>query len=170
MAGLLVYNPKDFADSTFAQEFSECFDRFIELRIHGLPRDIAIIESFDLIANGVCIKNSAQLGLAAECNPYVKLQFPKMFAEKQICELWDEKKSISHLLRIVENEHVRESVRILAIKELNTLYNITYVDERGNTRAVRTLDDFYKSVAQHKRHPDPRSPEAEAYLEEITRH
>ncbi|MEX3930860.1 hypothetical protein AB4Y32_03405 [Paraburkholderia phymatum] len=144
-ADQLIYSPQDFANGDFAKECAPCYDRFIELRILGIPRDLAIVDAFDMIAQGASLKNAEQLGLAAELNPYVKARFDAALEAKKPTQLWTANKSISRLLRLIENPNSKGSDKMAAIKELNVLCGITVIDEQGRSR-VPNLNDLYASM------------------------
>lgn len=144
MDDLLVYSPRDFANYEFAIECYDCFDRYIELRIFGVHREIAIIDAFEMISCGASIANAHQLAIAAETNQYFKHNFKQRLAATRTSEFWDTNKSVNHLLCMLEDENVRDTVRFAAIRELNVMFGITIIDEHGNTRRGMSLDDFYK--------------------------
>ncbi|MCX4170692.1 MULTISPECIES: hypothetical protein [Paraburkholderia] len=166
----LEYSPIDFADQEFAKECAPCFDYFIEQLVKGIPRDIAIIDAFQMIRKNVSLFNAHELGLAAECNPYVKDRLDVALAEKKASALWNTNKSINRMLKIVENPREKGQTKIAAMKELNVLVGITVVDENGQTRAGRSLEDFYAEAPKNNAHaatvesvtnPKPREPTKE---------
>lgn len=139
----LNYNPGDFVDAEFAQECADCFDTFIELIIEGVPRDLAIIDAFQMIRYNANLANADALAMAAMCNPYVKTRLATRLKDAKPTDLWNEKKAINHLLAILKHEKTRGADRIAAIDRLNVLLDITVTDEAGRTRKVPTLDDLY---------------------------
>ncbi|WP_438394834.1 hypothetical protein [Caballeronia sp. DA-9] len=135
------YDPFEFADPAYAQKYYMLFDAYIELRVRGTPRDLAVIDAFELIRLRVSLYNVDQLGFAADSNPYVKIRFDKVLSEKMASELWDGKKSMHNLLKLIEDPRVRESTRLNAIKELNVLAGITTIDQQGNSKRAPQAEE-----------------------------
>lgn len=79
----------------------------------------------------------------AEADPYVRVELAKRIGDIDISKAWNAKKSIWTLLTMLDDPYTKCTTRLNAIKELNVLAGITFVDEKGNTRA-RKLEDFYK--------------------------
>ncbi|MBC8640183.1 hypothetical protein IAG25_25460 [Caballeronia sp. EK] len=148
----LNYSPGDFVEPEFAAECADCFDAFIELIIEGVPRDLAIIDAFQMIKYSANIGNADALAMAAQCNPYVKTRLAARLKDAKPTDLWSEKKAINHLLAILKSEKTRGADKIAAIDRLNVLLDITVIDEAGRTKKVPTLDDLY---------PDDPKPEGE---------
>jgi hypothetical protein len=73
-------------------------------------------------------------------------EFEKRLAAKTAHELWPANTAINRLLQRIEDPAEKGAVRVMAIKELNVLTGVTVIDEKGNTRAGRSLEDFYKSA------------------------
>ncbi|KVU80062.1 hypothetical protein WK73_04505 [Burkholderia ubonensis] len=143
--GKFTYDSADFANETWADRFSIPFDDFIELRIKGMDRDVAIITAFEMIKHGARLHNVSDLALAAESNPYFRKRFEPRLKDKDPNDLWDSNKALNALLKLVESPTVRDSVRLNAIRELNILLGITELDEKGGTKLLdRSLADFYR--------------------------
>jgi hypothetical protein len=51
------------------------------------------------------------------------------------------------LVSIALDESAKKADRMAEIKELNVIYIVTTIDDKGNTRAGRSLADFYADVA-----------------------
>lgn len=140
-----TYDPADFANEAWAERFYIAFDDFIELRIKGMDREVAIITAFEMIKYGARLHNAHELAVAAESNPYYRKRFDPRLKDKEPTDLWDGNKALNHLLRLVESETVRDSVRLNAIKELNILLGITEIDDKGATKLIdKSLSDFYR--------------------------
>lgn len=106
------------------------------------------------------------------------LVYRKVFAHKfgivKLEEMYGPKLAVYELVSLMNNPFTKCSTKLSAIKELNVLFGITIVDESGKTRAGKTLNQFYEDENQPtpntkpnlaNRHPDPGTPEAEAFLE-----
>ena len=140
-----TYDPFDFADPAYAQKFHECFDAYIELRVKGIPRDLAVIDAFELIRLRASLHNVDQLGMAADSNQYVKVRFAKSLAAKATEDLWDGKKAAHNLLKLIEDPRVRDTTRLNAIAQLNVLLGIVEITEKGNTKLIdKSMADFYR--------------------------
>jgi hypothetical protein len=135
--------PDRFASATFAQAFPTLFNDYVECRIQGLPRDVAAIEALEMIRLGIDMANAYQLGTAMETNPYVKARFRKSLSEKDAKkDLWTVNKAINHLLRLVEDQDVRDTTRLNAINSLNSLCGYATLDDGLSRRVQQTLRDF----------------------------
>lgn len=62
--------------------------------------------------------------------------------ELDLKSLWSEKKSVISLLKIVNDPFEKATPKLNAIRELNMLYNLTMIDDKGNTRKS-DWNDFY---------------------------
>jgi len=137
------FDPKKFACPTFAYEMEEEFDAYIELRVQGVPRDLALMEAFDLISTGADLSNIHKVALAADINPYVRLNFKKVLREKDIKrDMWSERLAVNRLLELVNDESVRDSTRLNAITALNVLCGYIQLDADTSRRVGHTLADF----------------------------
>jgi hypothetical protein len=140
-----VYNPHDFADPAYAQEFHTLFDEYVEQRVKGIPRDLAVIEAFELIRLQISLHNVDQLGRAADCNPYVKARFEKALAAKSIKgELWTQHKAVLNLLKLIEDPRVRDTTRLNAINSLNAMCGYLELTDEMKRRIGHTLADLYR--------------------------
>lgn len=139
-----TYDPADFAAEDWAERFSDPFDDFIELRIKGVDKEVAIITAFEMIKYGARLHNVNELSVAAESNPYFRKRFEPRLKDKNPNDLWDGNKALHALLKLVQSESVRDSTRLNAIKELNILLGITELDEKGQTKLIdKSLAEFY---------------------------
>jgi hypothetical protein len=150
MEDLTAYSPHDFADPSYAQQFNPCFDTYVELRVRGVPRDLAVIDAFELIRLKISLHNVDQLGMAADSNPYVKVRFDKVLAAKATEDLWDGKKAVLNLLKLIEDPRVRDTTRLNAINSLNALTGLVTLDDATKRRIGHTLEDFWKMSGQAK--------------------
>lgn len=143
------YDPKQFADEAYARDYAQLFDKYAELRVYGKPRDMAVLEAFELIKNGIDTGNVHRLGLAAETNRYVQERMAYWTARKDVRkDLWPEKKAVRKLLELIEDDGVRESVRLNAITALNVLCGYVQMDDEQSRRIGHTMADFAKMEAE----------------------
>lgn len=82
-----------------------------------------------------------------ESNPYFVKEFPRRLEEISFREMWNPKESVLLLLTIAHDPMAKDQARLNAIDRLNILSGITMVDNVGNTRVTRGLQDFYKDTA-----------------------
>lgn len=139
------FSPIDFATPEYAQRVSISFDEYIKLRVIGIPRHIAIMEAFELVRYGISTDNADALGMAADCNPYVKERYTAALASKDVKrDLWSLNEAVNQLLRIVKNPSERGATRLNAIGQLNLLCGYVEVDDATKRRIGHTLADFQK--------------------------
>ncbi|MBB4515835.1 hypothetical protein [Paraburkholderia fungorum] len=147
------YDPFDFADPDYAQRFYQLFDAYIDARVKGIPRDMAVIDAFELIRLRVSLHNVDQLGRAADANPYVKARFDKALAAKVVkSDLWTQNKAVHNLLKLIEDPRVRDTTRLNAINALNAMCGYLEMDEGMKRKIGHTLADFYAMKPQQQTH------------------
>lgn len=138
-----TYDPMSLAGRDFAAEFPDLFDRYIELRVEGVPSHLAVIEAFELIPNGISLDNVEQLGLACDVNPYVKEGVKALLARSDIRDdLWTQRRSVHSLIKMVEDPRVRDSTRLNAIVHLNVMLDYVTLDELTTKRVDKTISEF----------------------------
>lgn len=145
MSEPVVLLPEDFEDHTFALNNKHLFDEFIDLCVRGYEELTAMRIAFgeQTVEDGKFIGRL----YAIKRNPYYKKHFEEKLASIPMAELWNPRLALQQLVQIARSSS-KDSARINAIKELNVMTGITVVDEAGNTRAGRSLDDFYQQVEE----------------------
>jgi len=142
------FSPVDFASPEYAEKVSLSFDEYIKLRVVGIPRDSAVIEAFELIRYGVNTDNADLLGLAADCNPYVKQRYPAVLASKDIKrDLWTQNDAANAYLRMIKDPRVRDATRLNAINSLTALCQYVDFDELTAKRVDKTISEFKRQHA-----------------------
>jgi hypothetical protein len=137
------FDPQKFACPTMAYEYEEQFNAYVELRVMGTPRELALMEAFDMLRTGADLSNVRTVALAADMNPYVRVHFKKVLREKDIKrDMWSEKMAVNRLLELVNDDSVRDSTRLNAITALNVLCGYIQLDEATSRRVGHTLADF----------------------------
>ena len=140
--------PHRFASATFAQAFPLIFNDYVDLRVQGIPRDVAVIEALDMIRHEIDITNAYSISAAMETNPYVKTRFRKVLEAKDAKkEMWTVNKAIFHLLQLVEDRAVRDTTRLNAINSLNAMCGYVTLDDGLQRRVTQTLRDFERLSA-----------------------
>lgn len=135
----------DFATPEFIEANTDFYDRYVQLRVHGYPSYRAFIRVFGAEHWADARLGSARID-AIESTGYYQTKFREVLEATKLSELWNEKKAMHDLLSLVRDPLVKCSTQLAAAKELNVLAGITFVDKSGNTRAGRSLNDFYQSI------------------------
>lgn len=140
-SGLLL--PEDFEDVNFALNNKEHFDRYIELCIHGYDEATAL----RIVFGEESVSDGQFWGriYAIRRNPYYFQNYDKRLKSIKVDDLWNPRTAIALLLKVARSSE-KDSARINAIKELNIITGITVMDEAGNTKMGRNLDDFYAKI------------------------
>lgn len=135
---------EDFALLRFAQNNQALFDEFIELAVRGVP----IADCMRLTFGEDMLADQYAHGRiwAIQRNPYYKGKFAKRLQEIPTAELWNPKLAVHNLVKLALDPGAKDSARINAMKELNVITGITVVDENGQTKIGRSMDDFYAKM------------------------
>ncbi len=151
------------ASPAFAQSMPGCFDAYIEYRMQGIPREMAIIQAFEMIRYGMDMTNVHKYAQAIETNMYVRGRFFKLLEGKDPKkDLWTQNKAVFHLLSLVEDSDVRDTTRLNAINALNAMMGYVTLDEGLQKRVNQTLRDFerldvdWSNLAGARIKPGPR--------------
>lgn len=159
-----VQSPRAFRSPDFANANIGLISDYADYRVMGWNPERAFIRVFGTDYGDMHLFARIE---ALEHNIVYRQVFAKRFGATPLSRMFSVKHAIWHWLSLLNNPFVRETVRATAIQQLQTIYGITVVDEAGNTKAVKTLDDFYEqesaandSTPTSFRHPDPGSPEA----------
>lgn len=140
-----ITTPDDFENEHFALNNKGMFDEFIALTVRGVDEYQAMRLVFGDNVMGDQQGVARIYGLKR--NPYYKREFPKQLDSVPLGEMWNPRIAIHQLVKLVRNEMAKDTARLAAIKELNVMTGITVMDEAGNTKMGRSLDDFYTKVA-----------------------
>lgn len=169
-----VQPARAFRDQTFANANIALISDYADYRVMGWNPERAFIRVFGTDYGDMHLFARIE---ALEHNIVYRQVFAKRFGATPLSRMFSVKHAIWHWLSLLNNPFVRETVRAKAIESLQVIYGITVVDEAGNTKATKTLDDFYREEAATKgddesnpqafRHPDPGSPEAIAFEEKM---
>lgn len=140
-----VLMAEDFEDPLFAQNNSALFDEFIDLCIKGVEE----LSAMRIVFGESTVQDGGFIGrlYALKRNPYYKKRFPLALAAMKTDEIWNPRIAMTLLVSIARSS-TKDSARINAIRELNVMTGITIIDEAGNTKMGRNLDDFYTKVQE----------------------
>lgn len=130
---------RTFTTEIDSGEYAQDVTRYCELRAAGSSSMTALAVAF-----GPERTNSIH------CMRFIDaIEASKMFRDYMDAHPWTEAASVATLRDIAANG-VKNSDRIAAVRELNTLHGLTMVDEQGRTRRAggnTTFDDFLRMKA-----------------------
>jgi hypothetical protein len=164
-------SPWHFRQDTFAASHVKEVNEYAGYRALGVNSERAFLRAFGTDYADLHLQARIE---ALEHNVVYRKIFIQAFSQVKIGDMWDVKMAAFEYLQLINNPFVKDSTRLAAIKELNVLFGITIVDEGGRTKAGRGLREFYADTIQSEtsastqgaaKHPDPGSPEAEAYID-----
>lgn len=138
----MLATPRDFADERFALNNRQVLDQYMDMRVQGHPG----YKVFRIIFGEKYVGDNLMQArvYALENNPYYRREFPKKLEAIRIDQLWNPKVAVHELVSLVRDPYAKESARMSAMKELNVITKIVIIDESGNSKPGRSLDDFYK--------------------------
>jgi len=144
----MLATPRDFVDENFALNNQPIFNQYIAMRVQGYAggRVFRILFGEKYVGDNLM---QARI-YALENNPYYRREFPKALDKIKIDELWNPKVAVHELISLVRDNFAKDSARLSAMKELNVITKITIIDESGNTKPGRSLDDFYAQEGVEK--------------------
>jgi hypothetical protein len=158
-----VQPARAFRSQEFARANIGLIDEYATYRVLGMNPERAFIRVFGTDYGDVHLYSRIE---ALEHNLVFRTVFAKRFGETPLSRMFSVKQAVWQWLSLLNNPFVRETVRATAIQQLQTIYGITVTDEAGNTKATKSLEDFYRDEGDSKdstplvRHPDPGSKEA----------
>lgn len=146
-----VAQPEDFEDKLFAENNKALFDEYIDLLILGNDERaaFALVFGHEMVSD-----NLGHLRiLCTKRNPYFKSRFKRRLEEMPLSDMWSVKRTVHSLLRLVYDPDCKDSAKLNAIRELNVIYGITMIDEHGNSKLGRSMDDFYGKLEENGLYP-----------------
>lgn len=166
-----VLKPIYFRDEDFARRNLQFVSEYAGYRAIGVNAERAFLRTFGTDYADLYLQARIE---ALEHNLIYRQVFIEQFAKVKIGDMWDVKMAAWEYLQLINNPFVKDSTRLSAIKEMNVLFGITVVDDNGRTRAGKGLKEFYADTVESEptanttlpRHPNPGTPEAEAFLEQ----
>lgn len=139
------YDEKMFRDERFAEGNVDIFTDYVNARVAGHMPSVAFRRAFGI---GYRSEDVYKFSEQVEHNPWFTDHFASALAAMPMDKLWNNKLAINALRQLTLDAFVKCSTRLAAMKELNVLANITFVDESGRTRANKSLNDFYSSLPE----------------------
>lgn len=145
-------DPSVFGDDNMRVLHEEQYDKFVELRVHGIRSDVAFAKAFPQYAFGNEFRAAMERVAYLESTDWFMSEFDRRLKAKKSTDLWPVNVAINRLLQRIEDPSEKGSTRVQAIKELNVLCGITIIDEDGRTRSGG-LADFYNAISAMKNGP-----------------
>ena len=136
-------DPVVFSKVETAEDNERQFAAYTKNRVEGQPPSVAFRRAF---GPGHRVDDAFHYVEQIENNPWYKDRFAIELASMPLDKIWNSKVAINALRQMTMDANNKCATRLGAIKELNVLANITFVDENGKTRAVKGLNDFYNSL------------------------
>jgi hypothetical protein len=168
LTGGIKYPAPRFREDDFIRMYRPLVSRYLDMRVLGMERESAFLQCFGTDYYDQHLIRRIE---ALEGNEAFQNELGKRLDAKTPEQMFDLKKAIWNWMSIINSNSARDSSKVAAIKELQVLYGLTVIDANGNTRAGKTLADFYKETDQQKPltagagelHAEPGSPEAQAF-------
>lgn len=130
-----------FSRMDFTEFNKKHFSDFADARIEGYSRVVALRMCFG--SQFVFGNETAAYCYAIEANAFYRHEYDKKVKSLDLKKAWNPNVSMVALKQLIRDEFVKDNVRMAAIKEANVLAEVTFIDDKGNTRATRGIDDFY---------------------------
>ena len=137
------YDPKIVSRVDIAEDNERQFAAYAKNRVEGHGPSAAFRRAF---GPGHRVDDAYHYSEQIENNPWYKERFAQELAAMPMDKIWNSKVAINALRQMTLDANNKCATRLAAMKELNVLANITFVDENGKTRAVKGLDDFYATL------------------------
>ena len=133
-----------FRNDRIETHHAASLQRYIVLRVIG-HKAIAALSSAFGPSYAMSMQAHTIIDLI-ETSDYYMRGFARGAAERDKMDspLWNAMAAARVLISIATDETAKRAERIAAAKELNVLYGITIIDEKGNTRRGLTLDELLK--------------------------
>lgn len=139
-----------------AGEYKALYDEFIERLVYGYGSDVAFLEAFACWSprgDAEALFQLRSFAAHAAKNPYVQKMLKAKLSETKLADMWNTRTSVHETLKIIRDPAAKDTARVAAIKTLNELAGLTFIDDKGQIRAGASLADFYASVAEQEGSP-----------------
>ena len=136
-----------FTNELIAHYHGVALKRYIHLRAIGKTSIAALTGSFG-VDYTMAMNPWAYIDLIETSDAYLSGLTAAVDNMKDE-QLWSAETSARVLYSIATDETAKRGERIAAAKELNVMYGITIVDDKGNTRAgVMSVEDLFRLKSQ----------------------
>lgn len=164
-----VLPASQFRSEKFAQMNIDILNEYADYRVMGWNPERAFLRVFGTDYGDIWLLNRID---ALEHNLIYRKLFASKFGQLKLDDMWNSKYAAYELISLVNNPFTKCSTRLAAIKDLNTLYGIVITDPNGNQTPGRNWTAFYEDQKGDGRitvekHPNPGTPEAEAFTESV---
>jgi hypothetical protein len=160
------YPPSSFREDSFIRLFRPLVSRYLDMRVMGKDSTSAFMQCFGTDYYDQHLRRRIE---ALEGNESFQNEFKKRLSVAKFEDLFDLKSAVHRWMGLLNDPDVRDTSKVAALKELQVLYGMTVIDENGNTRAGKSLADFYKeqvkplTAPEGELHAAPGTPEAQAF-------
>ena len=168
LTGDLLVTPAEIRTPTFARQYQHLVIDYARCRLEGIEAERAFQRAFGTDYQDQYLARRVE---ALEHSDVYRSIYGALLAERELADIFDVKKAIMQWMQIIGSSTARDTSKVAAIKELQVLYGLTVIDANGNTRAGKSLADFYREQVKPLTgepgdlHPEPGSPEARAFEE-----
>ncbi len=136
-----------FENAVIAHYHKDALKRYIYLRAIGKTSVAALTGAFGT-EYSAAMNPFAYIDLIETSDTYLT-GIANAVAEMKDEQLWSPETAARVLYSIATDETAKRGERIAAAKELNVMYGITIVDDKGNTRAgVMSVEDLFRLKSQ----------------------
>lgn len=143
----MVEDIDTFKNEYIVAHHKEALLRYVKLRAEGHTSIAALTGAFGH-EYAMTMNPFAYINLIETSDAY-KRTLVAAVADKKDNPIWDAQQAARVLFSIATDESAKRAERIAAAKELNVLFGITIIDDKGNTRiGEHTLDDLFRLKAQ----------------------
>ena len=139
---MIVRDPQTFRNDVIVKHHAEPLARYIHLKANGKTSIAALTGAFG--PDYAATMNPFEYINLIETSDAFMHGLPVAVAKMTDSPLWDAEQAARVLFSIATDESAKRAERIAAAKELNVLFGITIIDDKGNTRSRITLDDLLK--------------------------
>jgi len=163
-------DPQDYSDgSDLLEECPALVHEYVRLRVMNVPGPVALGRAFGHLQ--VLDGRAGQRVAILEASRTFGMLFERAIYGDGLHDGtgWTERLAAWSLREIAADTGERGPARVSAMKELNIMHAITLVDDAGNTRSGRSLEEFYRLEGKpkgHKENPHSLPPDIETPLQE----
>ncbi|PLZ01961.1 hypothetical protein CY652_13100 [Burkholderia sp. WAC0059] len=140
---MIIADPDTFRNEVIAHYHNDALLRYVNLRADGHTSIAALVGAFGS-DYAMTMHPFIYINLIETSDAYKRTLVAAVAAKKDN-PLWDAETSARVLFSIATDETAKRAERIAAAKELNVLFGITIIDDKGNTRrGGLTVEDLLK--------------------------
>lgn len=143
----MVEDIDTFKNEYIAAYHKEALLRYVSLKAEGHTSIAALTGAFGH-EYAMTMNPFAYINLIETSDAY-KRTLVAAVADKKDNPIWDAEQAARVLFSIATDETAKRAERIAAAKELNVLFGITIIDDKGNTRAgAMSFEDVVRAARE----------------------